>query len=75
MHFSRAQSPIGLQDPQPGVHQGRGRLLQEDLIGHLKQQIASLDQHTKSLMKMTLYRISRNANASVSSPKPKPCVP
>ena len=41
-------------------------MLQDDLIATLKQQIAGLDQHTKSLMKMTLYRISRNANATVS---------
>lgn len=39
-------------------------MLQDDLIATLKQQIAGLDQHTKSLMKMTLYRISRNANAT-----------
>ena len=39
--------------------------MQDDLIATLKQQIAGLDQHTKSLMKMTLYRISRNANATV----------
>lgn len=55
------------------LQHGRGRI-QEDLISHLKQQIAGLDQHTKSLMKMTLYRISRNANASVC-PIPHPPLP
>ena len=39
---------------------------QEQLIYTLKQQIDGLDQQTQSLLKDTLYRISRNANAAVS---------
>ena len=50
-------------------HSRGGRMMQDDLIASLKQQIAGLDQHTKSLMKMTLYRISRNANATVRLPQ------
>lgn len=46
---------------------------QEQLIYTLKQQINGLDQQTQSLLKDTLYRISRNANAVVS-PTPKSAV-
>ena len=46
----------------------REKLSQEEhLINTLKQQIAALDPQTKATLKDSLYRISRNTNARVSS--------
>jgi hypothetical protein len=46
------------------------KVQQDQLIYSLKQQIEGLDQQTQGLLKDTLYRISRNANAAVTPPPP-----
>ena len=71
---SRVLQDISGYDGMDGMAPRGPRHQQEQLIYTLKQQIDGLDQQTQSLLKDTLYRISRNANAAVSSP-PQSVIP